>query len=298
MALQDCGLHLNGSLKETDVHGTAAFPCAAHDTAYSDREGEILPWHWHPAMEVIYIKEGRLKLQIPGKSFSLEAGEIIFINSNILHFAMGEPKAKIRSFVFNPQLITGHENSVYEQKYIQPMMNCNALDALIITGDENTREEASAAFFSAFTAVMENKEGYEFVVREKLSQICFMIFLRFRQEIRDKSLTGTLDGSRAEKMRAFIHAHYSEDLKLSEIARAADIGERESLRCFNRVMLTSPMQYLLKYRITKGAAMILETQERSIAEIAILCGFESPSNFSQAFKRFFKCSPREYRKRR
>lgn len=297
MALQECGLNLNQKLKETDMHGTAAFPCSVHQTEYTDEEGGILPWHWHPAMELICIRGGRLKVQIPGKSFSLNQNEIIFINSNILHFAMGEPKAEIHSFVFNHQLITGQENSVFARKYIKPLTSCTSLDALVITDYEEIREKASAAFQTAFEEVVQEKEGYEFTAREKLSGICFEIWSVFRQEIDDRNMKNTLDGLRVGEMCDFIHKHYAEDIMLSQIAKAADIGERECLRCFNRVMQTSPMQYLIKYRVTRGASILLEEEEKSIAEAAMLCGFESPSNFSQMFKRYFKCSPREYRKR-
>ena len=37
--------------------------------------------------------------------------------------------------------------------------------------------------------------------------------------------------------------------------------------------------------------------DESIAQVAAACGFDSPSNFSQQFRRFYRCTPREYRLR-
>ncbi len=85
---------------------------------------------------------------------------------------------------------------------------------------------------------------------------------------------------------------FQENLDLAQIARAADIGERECLRCFKRAIQTSPLQYLLKYRVTQGLPCPSAAPYSSISSIAGMCGFNSPSNFSQMFVRFFKCTPR------
>lgn len=45
----------------------------------------------------------------------------------------------------------------------------------------------------------------------------------------------------------------------------------------------------------QGAELLQSESTKSIAEIAISCGFDSPSNFSKMFKRYYNCSPREYR---
>lgn len=92
-----------------------------------------------------------------------------------------------------------------------------------------------------------------------------------------------------------IQSRYAEPLKLCDIAQAANIGERECLRCFHRTLGISPMQYLIRYRLSKGALLLINTN-KSIAEISTRCGFDSPSNFSLTFKRKYQCSPREYRK--
>ena len=86
------------------------------------------------------------------------------------------------------------------------------------------------------------------------------------------------------------------DISLSDIAGTADIGERECLRCFQKTIQLSPIQYLLKYRIMQGAEMLLCCPESSISDIALSCGFDSPSNFAATFKRFYNRTPREYRK--
>ncbi len=92
------------------------------------------------------------------------------------------------------------------------------------------------------------------------------------------------------------HEDYAADITLPQIVKTADIGERECLRCFRKTIRLSPIQYLIKYRIMQGAEMLLCEPESSISEIAISCGFDSPSNFARIFKRFYDCTPREYRK--
>lgn len=86
-------------------------------------------------------------------------------------------------------------------------------------------------------------------------------------------------------------------LGLADIAASADIGERECLRCFKRTIRESPMQYLLKYRLMQGADQLVSDPSTSISEISAGCGFEYTSYFAKQFRRFYLCTPREYRKR-
>lgn len=96
-------------------------------------------------------------------------------------------------------------------------------------------------------------------------------------------------------MLQYIQAAYAEPLTLAEIAKAADLSERECLRCFHRMIGDSPVQYLLKYRLMQSAELLRTQPAAGIAEISAACGFDSPSYFSRQFRRFYQCTPREYR---
>lgn len=297
MALQKCGLNLNRNRRELQPHGTFDFPCAGFCSQHTESADDVIPWHWHEEMEIIYLLSGQLKLKVPGKTFHLQQGEAIFINSNILHFAAAEMHCEIHSLVFHSTLITGQDKSVFAQKYITPLVNCVALDSCHIALAFNWRKNIVTDFTHAFEAIAFEPTGYEFTVREKLSHICLTLYQQYEQEIKKWDTELNQDSTRIRKMLDFIHEHYSEDLTLAQIAKSADIGERECLRCFQRGIQISPIQYLIKYRVMQGATMLLQTPNSSISEISIQCGFDSPSNFSQMFKRFFKCTPRNYKKR-
>ena len=47
--------------------------------------------------------------------------------------------------------------------------------------------------------------------------------------------------------------------------------------------------------MTQGAELLLRHPERSVSELSLACGFGSPSNFAKQFRRFYRCTPREYR---
>lgn len=294
MALQECGLNLNKAAKELQPHGSLEFPCAGYSSYHTDRQEDHIPWHWHEEIEIVYIEEGQMKIKIPSQSFLLEKGDCMVINSNILHYGGAVKECKLCSLVFSPALIAGNEDFVFFKKYVQPLLtNCSFSGYLIKPGDN---EKVSHWFQNAFESVAQECYGYEFIVREKLSNIWLFLYGRFHPQADTKNIPLNQDNLRIGKMLAYIHKNFADDISLSDISNTADISERECLRCFGKTIQLSPIQYLLKYRAMQGAKMLLGNPTDSISEIAVLCGFDSPSNFAKIFKRFYNCTPREYRK--
>lgn len=295
MSLQQCGLNLNRDRRELKPHGTLDFPCAAYFPNCTDVLCDEFPWHWHDEMEFIYLIKGTLNLQVPGKSMKVSAGESVFINSKVLHTGTSEDFCEKLSLVFHPELM-GDEASVFSQKYVTPLRQLQSLDCCLFPPDQQWMSEINENLLYIFASMKEEKIGYEFEVRECLSRICFTLYRQFLPEREDPLAKPDQDQLRIRKMLAFIHEHFSENLVLSDIASSVNIGERECLRCFRRVIQISPMQYLLKYRVMQGASMLLRNGTDSITDIARYCGFENPSYFTLMFRRYFKTTPREYRK--
>lgn len=313
MALQECGLNLNSVSKELQPHGSLEFPCAGYSSRHTDRQEDIIPWHWHEEMEIVHIKDGQMEIKIPSKSFLLRKGDCVVISSNVLHYAKAASECELCSLVFSPALITGNEDSVFAKKYMQPLLACNHFSGYLIPAghsaaafpvpgamEQDNRavnyENVAYWFQCAFEALKNDDYGYEFIVREKLSRICLFLYKELKpQEIKEAPLNQ--DSLRIQKMLAYIHKNFDERISVPEIAATADISERECLRCFQKTIQLSPIQYLLKYRAMQGAEMLSGSPADSISQIAVSCGFDSPSNFSKNFKRFYNCTPREYRNR-
>lgn len=291
MALQKCGLNINQASRELQPHGTLDFPCAGYASRYTDRPEDAIPWHWHDELEIMFVKEGILRVRIPQMYFELKKGDCFAINSNILHYAIAAPTCELQSMVFAPALITGNNETVYAQKYMTPLQACASFHGYLWREDSRIAD----LFCSAFHALSNETPGYEFTVREMLSKLCFQLFQKFFQDLDLVDKAQDLDSLRVRKMLTFIHCNFAKNITLPEIAETAGIGERECLRCFKRTIQLSPMQYLLKYRIMYGAKLLLENPASSISQIAAQSGFDSPSNFSKMFRRFYNCAPRDYK---
>ena len=94
---------------------------------------------------------------------------------------------------------------------------------------------------------------------------------------------------------AQIHTHFGENLDVKHLAKLAGVSQSQFERRFNRIFGTTPYEYLLRVRIT-AARTLLETTERTIADIACETGFYDHSHFTRTFKRIVGSSPGQYRK--
>jgi AraC-like DNA-binding protein len=85
---------------------------------------------------------------------------------------------------------------------------------------------------------------------------------------------------------------YAEKLDVEQLADTAHMSPSAFHRAFKEITSDSPMQYLKKVRLTKARDLIV--QENMKAYIAAdQVGYESSSQFSREFKRYFGQSPVE-----
>ena len=73
---------------------------------------------------------------------------------------------------------------------------------------------------------------------------------------------------------SFVHKNYNKQITLNDIAKVVNLSERECLRCFKNTLGISPIQYILKYKVSIAAKMLSETKD-SITIISDTVGFDS-----------------------
>ncbi len=93
----------------------------------------------------------------------------------------------------------------------------------------------------------------------------------------------------------FIRANYAEDIKVQDIADYVGISRNYLATLFQRILKTSPNEYLARFRITRSKEQLTIT-DLPISTIASVCGYRDSLVFSKAFKQQVGMTPTQYRK--
>ncbi|MEX0695721.1 MAG: GlxA family transcriptional regulator [Rhodospirillales bacterium] len=94
----------------------------------------------------------------------------------------------------------------------------------------------------------------------------------------------------------YMEARLDEPLRLVDIAGAVGVSVRQLERLFNRYAGHAPRTAMTLLRMQKARSYLAET-DMPVIEIALACGFPSPSHFAVTFKQAFGLPPSAYRKR-
>ncbi len=101
------------------------------------------------------------------------------------------------------------------------------------------------------------------------------------------------DGSYAQflKATAYIQTHLSQNFNVQGLAAVAGLSESSLNRAFRRFAADSPMQYVKKVRLHQ-AHLQLRRSNCTVQLAAHAVGYESVSQFSREYKRYFGHSPK------
>jgi AraC-like DNA-binding protein len=92
----------------------------------------------------------------------------------------------------------------------------------------------------------------------------------------------------------FMSEHLHEPVKVSALARLANLSSTYYSGLFKEQTGCAPRDYLHLLRIHRACQLLRET-ELSIKQIAARVGYQDPFHFSRQFKTFHGVSPTEFR---
>lgn len=93
----------------------------------------------------------------------------------------------------------------------------------------------------------------------------------------------------------FMQENYHEKLLLKDIADAVGLYPAYLQKIFRENRSTSVIEYLIRYRMEKSCGLLLET-DLPVEKISELVGVGDLKNFYVSFRKYFNCTPAQYRK--
>ncbi|MFD2167846.1 AraC family transcriptional regulator N-terminal domain-containing protein [Thalassotalea euphylliae] len=98
--------------------------------------------------------------------------------------------------------------------------------------------------------------------------------------------------SKMERVLKHLHNNFEGQLDIEHLANMANMSSSTFHRNFKQVTATSPIQYVKKIRLTR-AKELLQDHGLKVKQAAARVGYESPTQFSREFTRYFGQSPSE-----
>ena len=254
-------------------------------------------WHWHQEVELFLVKSGSLEYQTLRDRVSFGTGSAGFVNAGVYHMtrATDEGEGTVQlCHIFRPSLIEDVGGRIAERS-VRPLVEARGVEILSWSPDVPQDARALELIQRSCELSLEDDAAYELRLRSLLSEI-WACALQKARPLMDcgPALHPTHRDLRFERMRDFVHAHYSEPVEAADVAAAGCVSVRDCFRTFKDYVGMGPAQYLREYRVRQSCRLLAHTS-RTIESVALACGFSSATQFSQTFKGIMGCTPSAYR---
>lgn len=253
-------------------------------------------WAYSNHFRIGLVMEGTLTLHAGSQTAFVHAGDGFFINTQVRHLfttATNDP-VLLYSVCFHPRIIGGSADSVYWQKYINPLSSNSSYPLQIFHKQETSDEESLQHILHVLRTLQYRIPGYELLVRNELSFVILDLIGRQSFEQNSISRKQLRNEERIHHMLQYIEQHYAEPISLQDLSSSISISVSECIRCFKDTLMMTPINYIRMFRLIKAEEQILHTN-KTISEIAYDCGFPETSYFNRCFKKQYKQTPLQYR---
>lgn len=150
------------------------------------------------------------------------------------------------------------------------------------------------SYIAQFLALAEGSDPRK---EEALSKLCYNMLLDLAPCIQYiHHSCPVAENELIERLIGLMEKNYGRSLSLTELAEQVNLSREYMCTLFKRSMNQTIMQYLQAVRIARARVFLIQYPEKHAAEIAHMCGFESPSYFGKVFKKIVGCTPDNFRR--
>lgn len=251
--------------------------------------------HFHNYLEIGFCYEGEGTMTYGEEILPFHGREFTVIPRNFPHTTDSAPGN-----------ISYWEYLFIDVEKFLPQMTGNAVRAERMLERINSRalfmkEEECPTMAVKILAIMEiMRHSREFYMEEAKGALAALLAEIARYNVTpEETLTDSAEARTTSILSIvldYISEHYMDEIRIEELAVKCHLSETHFRRLFSEYMHMSPLEYINMVRI-HAACEYLKKTDKPVAEIALVCGFNTNSTFNRNFKQVMGTSPMEWRKR-
>lgn len=243
--------------------------------------------HYHQNIELFYVLDGTVDVEIDDTKFCMRQGDIILINANKRHLVTGSEDCLFTRFEIDFHLLAEHMGSIQLLFWCNTVSDKNAayadlrlvLDKILsryFEKDEQGALHLNALYYEALAILTSN-------------------FLVKTDDVHLSS--GDSQGRvRIRRIQNYIQVNYQTQLSLSDLAQKLFLSNAYLSKYIKKHFGLTFMEYLNNVRLFHAVDELLYT-DKSLTRIAMDNGFPTSAAFTKVFRAHYAKAPNEYRKK-
>ncbi|MEK3889197.1 AraC family transcriptional regulator [Bacillus sp. FSL K6-3431] len=271
---------------------------------------QALDFHSHSTFEIYYFHSGDCKYLIHNNIFDLQPGDIIIMDGMTSHRANPSPfETYERSVVqFSPDWIKPVIESLQMPELLSPFQKMNNC---LLRGQEETERKNILSYLKEIDHLTHDDNSYvwegnerqqkrevEVEIKVLLVSILVQTFKLSKKENQTLTMHKSEKDIHVERVVQYINHNFKDKITLDEISFEMNISKFYLSRLFKEVTGTTIMDYVMACRLNQAKYELEMNQGKTLSEVAVESGFESPAHFSRFFKQKLGMTPSEFRKKK
>ena len=246
------------------------------------------PMHLHKELELCVVLSGSCRVSTDRHGVEAGPGEVLLFDAGSSHelCASGVP-ARLLTLQISNSFCARFYPQIRSIRF-----GCRGLSACLLP------ERLTAlrrAMLLALRAYLRDTPEAPFACMAQVNEI-FAILLSdtpYRVLSDTENMTQTRNAERMHRILHYLETHYSEPVRLSEIAEREGLTQTYLSHLF-REQLHIPFQdYLARLRL-EAAMLLLRQSDTTLTDAAYACGFSNPKYLNRSFQKNLGMSPRQW----
>lgn len=245
-------------------------------------------FNWHKEIEIFWLLNGKVEMNVDGKTIYLLADDLYVINSNVGHatFATSPDTIAMRLHV-NPFFFSQQRVDTAKGRFI---INTAA------NGYEKKFEDLKCLLARLHKQLKENPENVFKInaLYYGITSILLDNYVQYEQERKSNAISDE-NNQVVKNVVQYIEDNYYRDISLDYLAERSNYTSAYLSKKIKDEIGINFHDFLTRCRLR--LAVLKLTQEGKIGDIALNSGFKDVRAFNLMFKRHFGITPSQYREK-
>ena len=249
------------------------------------------PPHWHDQiLEVVFVLRGRINLITSFENFAVEAGEFVLINQGEIHHIHGDGDNTVISLYIDLRSFEQYYENIGYIYFSWETFN---------PGNQQIQDSfrLKKLFLVLMLELGRKRDGCADTVNRMIRKIVDLLIYRFdiAHYYNDRNIPREQLHKYHDIVR-YLEENYAEKITMEDLAKEEYMGKNYVSQFWKRITEMNFTEFINSRRAEMAERLLLTT-DLSMQDVSERCGFSDPKYFYKSFKKWYRCTPSEHRKK-